>query len=169
MIGGYVADRVVLIRSAEAALVLDGFRCFPTGVSFDQQLWIRTDPSDHERWGPPWEGGHPGRPFGGGREPALRIGVAFSDGSSWSNLDAVGRPDPFTAPSSPLIWYQGGGGGGGGAIQHWRFGAWLWPLPPPGPVRFFASWPELGVDEVTAEISGDVLRDAVERAETVLE
>ena len=38
MIGGYVADRVVLIRSAEAALVLDGFRCFPTGVSFDQQL-----------------------------------------------------------------------------------------------------------------------------------
>ena len=171
-IGGYVADRLVLIRSPKVALVIDGLRCFPTGVAFDQQLWIRRDGADFDHFEPPWERGHQFRPFGAGGgagvEPALRLGVAFSDGSTWSNLDVVGRFDPQQPPPSPQVFPRGGSGGGGGEIQHWDFSAWLWPLPPPGPVRFVASWPELGIDEVSAEISGDVLRDAAARAETLL-
>lgn len=162
-IGGYLADQLVLVRTPEAVLVVDGLRCFPDGVLLDLHLWLRGAATpDAGHWEPPWDGHH--RPGASETSPALRLGVAYADGSSWSNLDV--RPwmaDPTAEPVGPMLMPRSGGGNPG----HWEQSAWLWPLPPDGPVRFVAAWPEQGIEESVAEIDGGRLRQAAEQAQTL--
>ena len=154
--GGYLPERLILLRSDDVVLMLDGFRCFPTGVMFDQQLWVR----DIDIEEPPW-----GRPFRPNQTegPALRFGVMFSDGSSWSNLDVRRMGNPFEAPTGPVVWHRGGGSDG----RHWCSESWLWPLPPAGPVQFLAAWPDRGLAESAVEIEGGTFREAAGQAESM--
>jgi len=42
---------------------------------------------------------------------------------------------------------------------------WLWPLPPPGPLTWVASWAEVGSTETTVEVDASVLEEAAASAE----
>ena len=59
----------------------------------------------------------------------LRFGVQFADGGKATNTGGLHYDEE--PPPGPVM--HGGGGGGGGG--DWRQSEWVWPLPPPGPVR----------------------------------
>ncbi len=98
-----------------------------------------------------------------------RIGVRYSDGSTGgqgaeprrSRLDIPKDADGF--PTEPFVGFSGGGGGGRG----WRFGAWIYPLPPDGPVEIFISMPVAGLEEGKVEVDGGEVRAAAERARVI--
>jgi hypothetical protein len=95
----------------------------------------------------------------------LRIGLELADGSRVSNLGgwrAQGRlMDPDTEPVDPvLLPHAGGGGSSTGGQVTMRPGYWLWPLPPPGPLRISCEWPLVDIELTTVEIDGTALADA---------
>ena len=95
----------------------------------------------------------------------IRVGIKLSDGSRASNLRGRRRRhDPEQPPDGPVLVQHGGGGGqsGNGHVAM-RPGYWIWPLPPPGPVRLACEWPLLDIPLTTVELDGAALRAASER------
>jgi hypothetical protein len=95
----------------------------------------------------------------------VRVGVRFSDGRSGGRglpRGPRGMPtDDEGIPTEPFVGLAGGGGGMGA----WRFSAWVFPLPPVGPVEIFVSPPvPAGTGEFTAVVEGTAIRAAAERA-----
>ena len=77
---------MVVFRTADAVLVIDHFEAYRDGVGFRVNLQVR-EPSDriddlffYESYS--WS--RPGEP----PDDFLRLGVVFSDGSTWSNIDS---------------------------------------------------------------------------------
>jgi hypothetical protein len=66
-------------------------------------------------------------------------------------------------PTEPILRMAGGGGGTGG----WRFGVWVFPLPPEGPLEIFVGLPAAGLEEASVTVDGGSVREAAGRA-TVL-
>jgi hypothetical protein len=94
----------------------------------------------------------------------VRIGVRFADGRMG------GRGGPFDAPrddqgipTQPVVRPGGGGGGSGG----WRFGAWVFPLPPEGPLEIFVALPPPARGETSTVVDGSAVRAAAERARVI--
>jgi hypothetical protein len=94
----------------------------------------------------------------------VRIGVRFSDGR------VGGRSGPFEAPRDdqgippqPVVRQGGGGGGSGG----WSFGAWVYPLPPDGPLEIFVALPPPSTGETSTTVDGSAVRAAAERARVI--
>lgn len=143
---------VVLARTDDVAVALLGLQVYTTGVSFT--LVIRVRPSSPLGAGRAlndlvWE--H--RPGGG----QFLLGVELSDGRRASSRRAPGR-------DGDLVFHAGGGSGGRTSVeQSW----WLSPLPPDGPLRFVVRCPELGIEEVTAELDGSVIRRAADDVVTL--
>lgn len=101
-----------------------------------------------------------------------RVGVRFSDGrmagreahqGQWVRPTPEHPRDAEGFPINPIMRGTGGGGGGGG----WRFGVWVYPLPPEGPIEIFVSLPAAGLDEGKTLIDGKVIRDASQKATVV--
>jgi hypothetical protein len=96
----------------------------------------------------------------------LRVGVELADGVGVSNL-GLAQPlsDSAVEPPGPVLSPTSGSGGhvGGGGFDL-RQSYWLWPLPPPGPLRVFVEWPALGIDLASTELDARPLRDAAERS-----
>jgi hypothetical protein len=99
----------------------------------------------------------------------LRIGLELADGVRVSNL--AGRfpwrdLDDDEPPPGPVFHGHLGGGGmsGGsrGVTMQPRY--WLWPLPPPGPLRIWCEWPMAGIALANVEIDGAAIRAASTRA-----
>ncbi len=157
-----LAVDAVVHRSEQAVIAVDTLKVYPNGFVID--VVILLDPrTAHERLG--MMGLRPGAR----RMP--RLGVRFSDGRSAGQGD-VGFGGRMNTPKDedgfPTgIWMQhsGGGGGGGG----WRFGAWVYPLPPEGPVEIFVGLPALGLDEASVTVEGAAIREAANRAVVVWE
>jgi hypothetical protein len=101
-----------------------------------------------------------------------RMGVRFSDGQT-AGQEAASGPgfgqtqelpkDAEGFPTRPIVRFTSGGGGGG----EWRFGIWVYPLPPEGPVEVFVSFPVAGLEEGSAVIDGTQIRNASQRANVV--
>ncbi len=66
-------------------------------------------------------------------------------------------------PTEPIVGFGGGGGGGGG----WRFSAWVFPLPPDGPLEIFVAPPPPASGEFRAVVEGADIRAAAERARVI--
>jgi hypothetical protein len=66
-------------------------------------------------------------------------------------------------PIEPFVSFAGGGGGGTG----WRFVAWVYPLPPDGPLDIFIGLPAAGLEEASVTVDGSELRAAAERAKVI--
>jgi hypothetical protein len=155
---GLVTSRLVVFRTEASALVFDRFEVYRDRVGLRCNLQTR-DPDDlpideipfHEayEW---WAGHDPPGDF-------LRLGVVFSDGSAWSNIDRV-RSRTFPQ-STPRFHFSGGGGGGGS----WTMEAWIEPLPPEGPLTFIAEWPARGIAEARATMDAGRLRQAAAHIE----
>jgi hypothetical protein len=78
----------------------------------------------------------------------MRIGVRFADGRVGGRglpYGAMGAPkDDDGIPTEPFVGFGGGGGGMGG----WRFSAWVFPLPPDGPLEILVALPAPAYGEV---------------------
>lgn len=157
LLPGQVPGRLIVFRTADAVLVLDHFEVYPDGVGFRANLQLRYGRHSMEDF--PWERYSWDGATAGIREEMLRLGVVFSDGSSWTNIDA---PSPDNEPQpGPSIEFLDGGGGG----RSWTVNAWLAPIPPDGPLTFFAEWPAYGVEETEATMDATELRRAADRIE----
>ena len=160
---GISSQRATIFKTTDAMLVVLGFEAYATGVQFTLELWIRDDRSPinlHE-----WFGQRGTAPVA----TMLWFGVMLADGTAWTNVDQLDRPDDHSwlgeRPVQPTLTPQGGGGTQDHAVM--RF--WLWPLPPKGSVTFVAEWPERGIPESTAVIDGAELRQVSEDASPIWE
>jgi hypothetical protein len=97
----------------------------------------------------------------------VRIGVLFADGRRGGQGLTRGRgdlaKDPDGVPTEPFVGFAGGGGGSGG----WRFGAWVFPLPPDGPLEIFVALPPPADREYRTVVSGSDVRAAAPRARVI--
>jgi hypothetical protein len=96
-----------------------------------------------------------------------RIGVRFADGRVGGRSAMRGRldvpKDEQGLPTQPFVGYGGGGGGTGG----WRFGAWVYPLPPEGPLEIFVALPGADTHEISTVVEGSAVRAATARARVI--
>lgn len=97
----------------------------------------------------------------------VRIGVRFADGRA-GGQDLRRGPhdlpkDEEGFPTQPFVGFGGGGGGPGG----WRFGAWVFPLPPEGPLQIYVALPPPSNNEYSTVVDGSAVRAAAERARIV--
>lgn len=152
VLGGFVPLRIEVARTSEAIVLLGPMEALPTGVRITLQLRSRRPNLALPGFGP-----HAGA-------GAMRLGVGFADGRR-----TEGRP-PLPAAQGDAgdgpVLVPGGGGGGGGS---YRQSYWLWPLPPPGPLRFVVLWEDAGIPETSVEVDAQVFLDAAEQAETLWE
>jgi hypothetical protein len=140
-------------------LIAGRFDVYPTGAEFTLQLELRAPEDD--RTFMPWEfHSRPPERDEDLPDDLLRLGVIYADGTSWSNLDAppAALDEP---PPGPVVMMRGGGGDRGS----WAMNAWLWPLPPDGPVTFVAEWPKYSITESRADVDGGRVRAAASHAE----
>ncbi|NAZ81880.1 hypothetical protein GTR02_08615 [Kineococcus sp. R8] len=167
-----VADlSIELGRSPDTVVLVEGARAYPQGVELRLVVRFR---ETHRRAGRDLIERlnlHHGRgsldlllPAGG-----LRWGVQFSDGQKVTSMDespwAAGVPDGV----SPADWLvdhpvMDSLTRPSNSMDAWTRDIWLWPLPPPGPLRLVCSWPDRGIEETAVEVDAAVLRDAAERS-----
>jgi hypothetical protein len=100
----------------------------------------------------------------------MRVGVRFADGRVGGRgvgpayAGAPGIPkDEDGVPTEPIVGFGGGGGGSGG----WRFSAWVFPLPPDGPLEIFIAPPQPATGEFKAIVDGTAVRSAAEKARVI--
>jgi hypothetical protein len=99
------------------------------------------------------------RPMG-----SVRIGVRFADGRVGGRDGMFDAPrDEEGIPTRPIVRQLGGGGGSGG----WRFSAWVFPLPPDGPLEIFVALPPPATDETSVTVDGSEILAAAERAKVI--
>src|ERR1700733_1892072 len=95
----------------------------------------------------------------------VRIGVQFADGRIGGQGLSRGRielpKDEQGFPTQPFVGFGGGGGGSGG----WRLSAWVFPLPPDGPLEVFVSIAAAGLDEGSGTLDGTAIRAVAEQAQ----
>lgn len=99
----------------------------------------------------------------------LRIGVRFADGRTGGKSLMRGMAelakDEEGVPTQPYVGMRGGGGGGSGG---WRFSAWVYPLPPDGPLEIFVALPpEAGDNEYSITLEGSDVRAAAGEAKVI--
>ncbi|HEV3312771.1 MAG TPA: hypothetical protein VG815_19845 [Chloroflexota bacterium] len=97
----------------------------------------------------------------------VRVGVRFADGRVGRHEFGPGRhelqKDEQGIPTQPYVGFGGGGGGSGG----WRFGAWVFPLPPDGLVEIFVALPAPSNNEYSTIVEGSAVCAAAQRAKIV--
>lgn len=156
-----VPVNAIVHRNTDTVIVIQSVAAYPNGFVVD--IGIRASPHRSQReimarvHTP------------GARLP--RVGVRFSDGRTagrkavpigvGSTLEIPKGSDGI--PTEPIVRMTGGGGG----PNVWRFGAWVYPLPPDGPLEVFVSMPVAGLDEGNVVIDGGEIRTAAQRATVV--
>ncbi len=157
---GISSERLVLFHTSEAVMVIDRFQGYPNGLMCEISTFVRRPmgPGGMPPWGfehrDPWDSFEPNN--------ALRLGVLFSDGSKWNNIDQadVGLSIDDAEPPGIVFTAQGGSSNPTG----WQFDYWLWPLPPPGLLTFVVAWPVHGIDETMVSIDTAPLLQAASEA-----
>jgi hypothetical protein len=91
----------------------------------------------------------------------LRLGVVFSDGSRWRNVDLDFDDEEDEEEPGPRLKFLDCAGG----RTSWAVTAWLTPVPPEGALTFVAEWPVFGIEEAHVTLDAYELRRAVERAQ----
>src|SRR3954451_1455201 len=165
-LGVVVPEGIVLARSDRAVVALSHATVYSTGVGFEFVAVARgLVPSEAHRVF------HDQHAFSEDELPdaMLRIGFELADGGRVSNFEGWRAyrtlMDPDSEPRGPLLFPHGGGGGNSsGSRVTMRPGYWLWPLPPPGPIRISCEWPFVDITLTTAEINSDALLRAARQS-----
>lgn len=152
---------MTLATTEQAVLIAQRFAAYQDGFTFTLTARFRdSGATDHF----PWElESRYGTRIEELPDSFVRLGIMFSDGSSWSNLDRWEHHDWDRPPSQPFVMGHGGSGGD----RSWEQDYWVWPLPPGGPLTFIVCWPSQGVDETSHEIDATELRQRATEAETL--
>ncbi len=163
-LGTVVPQGIVLARSDRAVIALSHAVAYSTGVTFDflaqAQGLTRSEANRVFNEQHMFEEGDL-------PDALLRIGFEFEDGRRVSNLGGWRSHRMLTdaEPKGPLLLpHDGGGGTASDSEVTIKPGYWLWPLPPPGPLRISCEWPLGEIALTTVEISGAALREAAEQA-----
>jgi len=147
----------LLHRSDAVAVSVDCLKVYPNGFTIDVVILVNPHTA-HERV----------EMMRGGSRRMPRVGVRFADGRSAGESGAphggggVSKDDQGF-PTEPILRMTGGGGGTGG----WRFGVWVFPLPPEGPLDIFVGLPAAGLDEASVTVDGGSVREAASRAKVL--
>ena len=168
---GVAALSVVVGRSQDTAVLLEGARAYPQGVVL--RLVVRVCESGREARRRLFA--HLERVHGRGQldlwlpPGGLRWGVELADGRRVTTMDEspwAGLPDGADprewSPDHPVLE---GLGRPGGWADTWCRDVWLWPLPPAGRVRVVCAWDDRGIPETAVEVDAAPLREAAARAE----
>jgi hypothetical protein len=148
MIGGHVTGPVLISRWDRWVVAVRHVVAFPAGVEVEVEAH--------------------GRGMGPGPEdatgfPELRFRVGFADGREAAQDDDAG----LRSGVGPMLVVTGSEGSSGGPDdgEHVRLSLWLWPLPPPGPVTVWCSWPGRGLQDAGIVLDGDAIRAAASQAQ----
>lgn len=167
---GVVALSVELARSDSTVVLVEGARAYPSGVVLRLVVMV------------PEPGGADGRylfdqldvTHGRGnlnvvapQDGGLWWGFEFSDGSRvttaddppWTRVPEGVEPDRWT-PDRPLFEALGRPARYAG---QWSRELWLWPLPPPGPIRAECTWRDRRITESVVTFDAAEIREAVAR------
>jgi hypothetical protein len=148
----------VIHQTDGAVIAVESLGVYPNG--FTVHVTIMVNPHHTRTVGRPM--------YGGGLRRMPRVGVRFPDGRTGGRGPNVFHSDaPKDAegfPTEPVVRFVGGGGGGS---QGWRFSAWVYPLPPDGPLEIFVSLPAAGLDEGRVTVDGSAVREAAHRAQVI--
>ena len=162
--GAPVAINALLAKSDRVAVAVGHFEAYPNGFTFE--LIIQGNPMAPR----PGSMMHPGSamlrmgPPGVHRGP--RVGLEFADGKraveghGFELMRSPDGKDDQGIPKSPVLMPRGGGGG----TDRYAMRYWSFPLPPPGAMKVFIEWEDLGIPETMVEIDADAIRDAASRA-----
>jgi hypothetical protein len=172
---GLFSLSVVLGRSSTTAVLIEGGRAYPDGVVLRLVVQLRERGREARRRVMSVLDVTHGRgqldlelPTGG-----LRWGVQLADGQRVTTVDdyhprnaAPAEWDPAWVPDRPVLAGLGRPTVWGGA---WSRDVWLWPLPPPGPLRLVCAWPDRGIPETSTTVDAEPLRQAAAQAEPLWE
>jgi hypothetical protein len=163
-LGVALPQTLVLGRSDTGVVALSHVLAFADGATFHFHSLARGLPRRQLN-----QLFHEQHVFEPGEEPGegfLRIGVELADGERASNLAGrAWRRGEEDDPAGPVFTPTSGGGGSGGPTQvSFAWAYWLWPLPPPGPLRISCEWPVVGIELSTAEIDASSIVAASGRA-----
>lgn len=161
-----VTVETIAASSPRATIAITDIKVHSTGCLINLE-WVlhRTTESEAE-----WQGmfedvlSHPfqrirpedNRPAGN----LLFFAAEFSDGRRATNIEEKTRDD-----QSPVMFDRGGGGGqciDSGACRG-RTTLYLWPVPPPGELRFVVEWPAFGIPRTTTLLDADAIHAAKAR------
>ena len=97
-----------------------------------------------------------------------QVGVRFADGTAARGTAAMGlvpdiSKDEDGLPTEPIVRLVGGNSAPGG----WRAWAWVYPLPPDGPLEVMVAVEPAGLSEATVAIDGALVRSAARRARVI--
>jgi hypothetical protein len=160
-IGSAVPARIVFAQTEKLAIAIVGLVAYSTGFGGEMSLRFHHDSAAIDIRGP-----HPFMPRFGTKDmtdETLRFGVEFADGRRATNLD----PFPDRSGIEPPIALRSGGGGGGS--NSYKYGFWVYPLPPPGEVTLAVEWLAQGVDLTQRAIDANAIIEAASRSVTLWE
>ncbi len=164
VIPGALPLELLLAASKTVVVALRGRAAYPTGFEFDLVVRLRALAPADEPSTSQYLVVSPEEVTNGRLPPRfLRFGLEFSDGRKVTNLPRAG-PRLIAHPGvGPILW----GRDGSGSSLAWRQAYWVWPLPPPGPLKFVCAWPAFEIPESTASVDGARVIDAAQRATVV--
>jgi hypothetical protein len=168
MLGAPVPLSPVLYKSDALLIAITNIAAYPTGITFDLVLRARHpglldefDSFAHSR-------SLSSIRYGLGLdEGQFRLGVEFADGRTTTSLDdrPRGGPNPEMSPPGPVLSFTEGGGGD----TEMRYSYWLSPVPPPGSLAIFCSWPAHSIDDSRITMEADAIIAAAADAITLWE
>jgi hypothetical protein len=162
-VGVAVPLSLVVGRSARAAVALRSATAYTTGAILDFYAVVRGMTSRNMTM--LFHNQHLAEPEV--TNEFLRLGIEVADGERVSNL---GNPrmhswKPGVTPEGPILLSQGGSSGGSGPGRvTFDQAYWLWPLPPPGPLRVFAEWPAFEIELSSVDLDAGALLEAAKRS-----
>jgi hypothetical protein len=192
--GGVLPTTPLVARNPRGAITVEDIAVYPTGLGFDLRVILRPPPApsrpEPRKPSPPADeqflDGPPSVSVYVAARPTpdedweppvniaerARFGVEFEDGRrAWSD-DPVGGPGGFTIrefqegkPGAPdpevNVVLNCSGGSSGPEFMHRRY--FVWPLPV-GAIKLFGSWPDIGLEEESAELDARLIADGLARA-----
>ena len=153
-----LAVDALVLQNDVVALAVDRLEVYPNG--FTISLLMRVDPRRVRDMMDML------RPLGAHRWPS--VGVRFADGRTAGSAAALGvvhdlAKDEHGIPVEPFMSV----GSRGGSPDGWRAWAWVFPLPPEGPLEILVALEAAGLGESSVTIDGATVRAAAERARVI--
>ena len=153
-----LAVNALVLENDVVAVAIDRLEVYPNGFMIN--LLMRVDP---RKVGVMME---MLRPLGA--NPAPRVRVRFADGRAAGSGPGIGAmpdlaKDEHGVPIDPFMSM----GSHGGAPSGWRAWAWVFPLPPDGPLTISVALEAAGLGESSFTVEGFDVRGAAERAKVV--
>ncbi len=99
-----------------------------------------------------------------GSEWIPEVTVRFSDGRTAKRGHFVVEKDEDGVPTEPIQTVTSRSGAGPGGWQAW---AWVFPLPPDGPLEISVSLPAIGLNPQNLTLDGSVVRASAEKAKII--